>query len=182
MEYEYWQRMEEGISAAVEAAGYEYVLHDQAGDATEMVTGCENLIDQGIAGLIISPVSPGSIGSIVDKANEAGIPVVIADVGNGETAVDALVVSNNYDGGVQAADYLGGLIKDNGVESNAAAVISCESSALVAVARTEGFKAEAEAAGLEVVSELIGNSNTDEAYECMNSILVSNPEKSGQLS
>lgn len=179
MQFEFFQEMERGTREAAEEKGWEFVLHDQRSDENEMVTGAQALLDQNIDVLIISPVNPEALGPIVNKAQEMGIPVVVDDIGGGGTPYDAIVISDNEDGGVQAAEYMAAQIEANGVTSRKVVSITCEPSAFYAARRNEGFRAAIEAAGYEVVTELSGNSRAEDAYDIMNDALARDPDVAG---
>jgi len=175
MQYEFFQIMEAGTRAQVEALGYNYILHDQKSDETEMVTGAINLINSGIAALIISPCKPEALSSIVAAAKEKGIPVIVNDIGGGGTDYDAIVISDCYGGGQLAADYVIELLKGN-EGSMKVAIIKCEPEAVYAIRRGEGFKTNITAAGFSVVKEVSGHSKSDEGYKIMQDLLASDPD------
>ena len=175
MQYEYFQTMEAGTKAEIEALGYKYQLHDEKGDETEMVTGAINLINSGIKALIISPCKPEALSSIVAAAKQKNIPVVVDDIGGGGTDYNAIVISDCYQGGQQAADYTAQLLQ--GKEgSKKVAIIKCEPEAVYAVRRGEGYKANITAAGYNVVAEVCGHSKSEEGYSIMQDLLASNPD------
>ncbi|MCL1894960.1 MAG: substrate-binding domain-containing protein [Clostridiales bacterium] len=175
MQYEFFQIMEEGTRQQIEAMGYGYILHDEKSDENEMVTGAINLINSGVAALIISPCKPEALSSIVAAAKEKGIPVIVDDIGGGGTDYDAIVISDCYGGGQLAADYAADLLKDQD-SSMKAAIIKCEPEAVYAIRRGEGFKANITAAGFDVVTEISGHSKSDEGYKNMQDILASHPD------
>ena len=175
MQYEFFQNMEKGTRERVEALGYGYILHDQKSDETEMVTGAINLIDQGIAALIISPCKPEALSSIVEHAKSKGVPVIVDDIGGGGADYDAIVISDCYEGGQQAADYTIELLEGN-EGSKKVAIIKCEPSAVYAIRRGEGYKANMEEAGYTVVKELSGHSKSEEGYSIMQDLLASDPD------
>jgi ribose transport system substrate-binding protein len=175
MQYEFFQQMEAGTKKQVEALGYDYILHDQKSDETQMVTGAINLIDRGISALIISPCKPEALSSIVDAAKSKNIPVIVDDIGGGGTAYDVIVISDCYAGGQMGADYTVKLLGEK-TGSKKVAIIKCEPSAVYAIRRGEGYKANIEAAGFTVVSELSGHSKSEEGYTIMQDVLASNPD------
>jgi len=175
MQYEFFQIMEKGTREGVEALGYDYKLHDEKSDETEMVTGAINLINSGIAALIISPHKPEALSSIVAAAKEKGIPVIVDDIGGGGTEYDVLVASDCYGGGQLGADYTIELLKGN-EGSKKVAIIKCEPEGVFAIRRGEGYKANMEAAGYTVVKELCGHSRSDEGYSLMQDLLSSDPD------
>ncbi len=144
--------------------------HDEKSDATEMITGVTALIEQGINALVISPYSPESMSTVMALADEAGIPVVVVDIGTGGASVDAFIRSDMYGGGKLAGDYFLQLMSDGtypDITSKNVAIIKCETSATYAITRGEGFKDVVTPAGYSVVDEQHGNSNKDEAYTIM---------------
>ena len=175
MQYEFFQIMERGTKAQVEALGYGYLLHDQKSSETEMVNGAINLINQGIAALIISPCKPEALSSIVAAAKGKGIPVIVNDIGGGGADYDAIVISDCFGGGQLAADYAVQLLQ--GKEgSKKAAVIKCEPEAVYAIRRGEGFKTNITAAGYNVVAEISGHSMSEQGYSIMQDLLSSHPD------
>jgi ribose transport system substrate-binding protein len=179
MQYEYFQKMEAGTKAAVEAKGWTFKLHDEKSDENEMVTGAQALLDQGVDVLIISPFKPDALGPIIAKAKAKKIPVIINDIGGGGTPYDAIVISDNEDGGVKAADYIDQQIKANGSKSKKVVSITCEPSAVYAARRNAGFDKQIKSLGYDVVTELSGNSKAEEAYKIMKDALAKNSDIAG---
>jgi ribose transport system substrate-binding protein len=175
MQYGFFQQMEKGTREGIEAAGYKYILHDQKGDEAQMIAGCQDLINQGVAALIVSPIKPEVMGPIVEAAHKKKIPVVIDDIGGGGSNYDALVVSNNYEGGQIAGQFAVDQLKGK-TKSLEMAVIKVDPSHVFAIRRGEGFKAEVEAAGFKVVKELCGHDKAEEGYTVMKDIITSNPK------
>lgn len=163
--------MDEGVQAKCAELGITLLpTHDEKGDATEMITGVTALIEQGIDALVISPYSPESLGTVTALAEEAGIPVVVVDIGTGGAKIDAFIMSDMFGGGALAGDYFLKLMADGaypGVTSKNIGIIKCETSATYAITRGEGFKSKVTPAGYTVVEEQHGNSSKDEAYAIM---------------
>lgn len=174
MKYEFFQMMEKGTRERVKELGYGYQLHDQKSDELQMVSGCRSLINQGVAGLIVSPIKPDALGAVVDAAQKTGIPVVINDIGGGGTPYQAIVISDNVGGGKLAAQYV--VDRLGAGKGRNVAIIKCEPSATYAVRRGEGFKAVMAANGYTVASELSGHSKTEEGYAKMKNILAGTPD------
>ena len=144
--------------------------HDNKSDAQEMITGVTALIEQGIDALVISPFSPESLSTVTALAEEAGIPVVVVDIGTGGASVDAFIMSDMRGGGELAGNYFVELMKSGeyaDITSTNVGIIKCETSATYAITRGEGFKDAVEPAGYTVVAEQHGNSSKDEAYAIM---------------
>jgi ribose transport system substrate-binding protein len=181
MQYQYFQKMEQGTRKAAEAKGWKFKLHDEKSDENEMVTGAQALLDQGVDMLIISPFKPDALGPIVAKAKQKHIPVIINDIGGGGTPYDAIVISDNANGGTQAADFMAQQIEANGAKSKKVVSITCEPSAVYAARRNEAFDKEIKAKGYQVVTELSGNSKAEEAYKIMKDALAKDPDVAGMF-
>ncbi len=182
MQYGFFQDMEKGTREAAQAAGYDYVLVDQKSSESTMVSATQDLINQGISALIISPVKPDAMGPLVDAAKKKGIPVVVDDIGGGGTAYDVIVISNNAEGGVMGADYLDKLIQKTGNTSKKVASITCDPTAVYAWQRNVNFERRIKELGYTVVASLNGNSKQEEGYRLMKDILSANPDVAGIFS
>lgn len=175
MQYGFFQQMEKGTKTGVEALGYNYILHDEKSDESLMVAGCQDLINQGIAALIISPHKPQALGPIVEAAHAKKIPVIVDDIGGGDSKYDVIVISDCYGGGKIAGEYVIKELAKRGSGSKEVAIIKCEPSAVFAIRRGEGFKDVVTKAGYTVVKELSGHSKPEEGYQIMKDIITSNP-------
>lgn len=178
MQYEFFQAMEAGTREAAEALGWEFILHDEKSDENEMVTGATALLDE-VDVLIISPVRPDALGPIVAAAKEKGVPVIVDDIGGGGTPYDAIVISDNYGGGVLAAEYMDEQIKANGSKSDKVVSISCPPDAVYAARRNEAFETTITGLGYQVVTDLSGNSVADQAYTITKDALAKDPDVAG---
>ena len=176
MQYGFFQEMEKGTREAAEAAGYDYVFVDQKSSESTMVSSTQDLINQGINALIISPFKPDALGPIVDVAKEKKIPVVIDDIGGGGTDYDVIVISDNEKGGVIAAEYIDSVLKSRPNNSKKVASITCEPSAVYAARRNVGFEKRIKELGYQVVATLSGNSRQEEGYRVTKDILSAHPD------
>ena len=138
-----------------------------------------DLLTQGIDALIISPVKPDAMGPIVDAAKKKNIPVVVDDIGGGGTNYDAIVISDNAKGGLQAADYLDSLIKAKAGAAKKVASITCDPTAVYAWQRNVNFEKRIKELGYTVVASLNGNSKQEEGYRLMKDVLSANPDVPG---
>jgi ribose transport system substrate-binding protein len=179
MQYGFFQDMERGTHEAVEAAGFEYVLVDQKSSESTMVASTQDLINQGISALVISPFKPDALGPIVDAAKAKGIPVVVDDIGGGGSDYDVIVISDNAKGGELAAIEMDRLIKAKPGATTKVASISCEPSAVYAARRNQAFEAKMKELGYTIVASLSGNSKQEEGYKVMKDILSANPDVAG---
>ncbi len=181
MQYEFFQAMEKGTREAAETLGWKFVLHDEKSDVNEMVTGATALLDE-VDVLIISPFKPDALGPIVQKAKEKGIPVIVDDIGGGGTPYDAIVISDNYGGGVIAAEFMDAQIKAHAGATKKVVSIGCPPDAVYAARRNEGFEKKITELGYTVVTDLSGNSVAEQGYTVMKDALAKDPDVAGIFS
>src|SRR5260370_9799574 len=176
MQSGFFQDMEKGTREAADAACFDYVLVDQKSSESAMVSATQDLLDQGISALIISPFKPDALGPIVDAAKAKKIPVVIDDIGGGGTDYDVIVISDNEKGGVIAADHIDSVLKQKSSTSKKVASISCEPSAVYAARRNAGFEKHIKELGNEVVASLSPNIKQEKGYKVAKDILSAHPD------
>ena len=83
-----------GVVDSIEAAGYEAVVYNPDFDGAEQINMMEDaLAEGGLAGIIIHPIDSALIVNAIEKANDAGIPVV--NIVAGSTGGDVLVTVRN---------------------------------------------------------------------------------------
>jgi ribose transport system substrate-binding protein len=178
MQQPYWQEYARGVQEAAEAAGAEFVLSDQKSSQETQVSGSLDLINQGISALVVSPVQPAALPATVDAAHEAKIPVLIGDVG-AEGDYDAFVLSDNYEGGVLAAQYMVEQLADIEGQKEVLSILLHPGSAVGEV-RAAGFRDEmAKHEDFTIVAELDGNDTVEGGFEVTRDTLAANPNLVG---
>jgi len=176
MEYTFFQAIEKGVRDACKDLGYKYIMIDQNQKADKMVNDINSLVGQKVDGLVITPVDPGAIGPAVQKARNAKIPVVCADIGK-SGPVNALLISNNYKGGQMAMDFIDKTLKAKGVTSKKVGVGTVQPQWTYARGRGDGFIAEAKKLGYTVASELIVQDATAQGgFDTMQQMLSAVPD------
>ena len=171
----YWQSWTAGVKAGAEAAGAEVVIADQKSDQQQQVSGSLDLINQGISGLIITPVQPSALPATIDAAHEARIPVVIGDIGTAGD-YDAYIQSNNANGGALAAEYVIEQLGDV-PGPHKVGVIELHAGSVVGEERVAEFvRIIGEHENFEIVSSLDGNDTVDGGFAAAQDMLSANPD------
>jgi ribose transport system substrate-binding protein len=176
MEFTFFQNLEKGVRDAAEELGYDYIMIDQNADPTKMVQDLSSLVGQGVDGIVVTPVDPGSIAPAVRNARQAGIPVVVADIGY-SGPINALLVSNNYEGGRKAMDLLHELIDD---PSQSVAVGKQKPQFTYSTQRDQGFLDRARELGYNIAAEIVvENQSAEGGYDTMQQMLSADPDLAG---
>ena len=176
MEFTFFQNVEKGVKDACAALGFKYTMLDQKSDATQMVQDMNTLVNQKVSGIVSTPVDPGAMGPAVQKARDAGIPVVCADIGK-SGPVNALIISNNFQGGGLAAEFLTKLYSD---KATTFGLGNLKPQWTYARQRGEGFKAKMDELGYTIKSEIIvQNPSAEGGYDTMQQIMSAAPDIMG---
>jgi ribose transport system substrate-binding protein len=170
----FYQDLEAGLLEAARASGYELRITAGEFDVAKQKDQLQDFITQKVNAIVVCPCDSRSIGTAVQAANEAGIPVFTADIAclADHASIVSHVASDNIAGGKLAAraiiDALGGqgkvaIIDHPEVES--------------VIQRVRGFEEEiATAPGIQVVAKLSGHGVKDQAFRTAEDILQAHPD------
>ncbi|PRX96272.1 sugar ABC transporter substrate-binding protein [Allonocardiopsis opalescens] len=76
-------------------------------DPAQQITDMNNLLNQGVSGLVVSPLDSAAIVAGLNQAERRGVPVVAVDVAPEEGTVAMIVRANNRAYGEEACRYIG---------------------------------------------------------------------------
>ena len=93
---ERWNRDGAYLQEQFEAAGYEAILTYSDNKNDQQVTDIDNLLSQGVDLLIICAIDGDGLNTVMDRAAEAGVPVISYDRLIGNDAVSYYVSFDNY--------------------------------------------------------------------------------------
>lgn len=102
-----WQQDGASLKTDLEEKGYDVDLQYAGNDVAQQVSQIENMISNGVKGLIVCAIDGESLGTPLAAAKEAGIPVVSYErlIMNTD-AVSYYVTFDNYLIGKSQADYI----------------------------------------------------------------------------
>ncbi|MBO1511840.1 substrate-binding domain-containing protein [Metabacillus bambusae] len=166
----YFVAFKNSLEAEAEKEGFEALVNSADFDLAKQQSQIENFISKGVDVILINAVDSQGIAGGVQQAVAAGIPVIAVDVG-ADGGTTATVMSDNYQAGVLAGEYLAERLggKGNVVLLNGNPITSIFD-------RVDGFKeAIAKYPDIKIVAEQNGELNRDKSYSVMENILSSNP-------
>jgi len=173
---EYWVNTKKGAEAAGKDAGVE-VLTKAAGADTqimEQIDLVENLLAQDVDALVVAPSNSDLLTPVLEKA-AARMPVVLVDSDiPGWKPKTAYVGTENEVGGEKAGRYITKLLGNRGK----LAIISGIPGSEVGIQRVDGVKQglEAGGGGVEIVKEVTGQFDRNQAIGAMEDILQTDPD------
>ncbi|MBD8025148.1 ribose ABC transporter substrate-binding protein RbsB [Ureibacillus sp. Re31] len=163
--------LSEGAEANAKEQGADISIVDAQDDASKQASDVEDLIQQGVDLILINPVDSSAVGSAVESANAAGIPVITVDRSAESGEVVSHIASDNVAGGVLAGEYLLELAG----EGAKVAMLEGTAGSSAARDRGEGFLQAVEGK-VDIVKSLTANFDRGEGLTVMENMLQANPE------
>ena len=174
----FYQDLEAGLREAAARHGYDLTVQAGEFDVARQKDQIENFIVSRVAAIVLAPCDSKSIGTTIQAANAAGIPVFTADIAVLAEGVQVVshVASDNVAGGRLAADALAQALGGRG----AVAIIDHPEVESV-IQRVRGFEERLAAAHpeMKVVAKLSGRGTKDMAFRTAEDILQSHPNLDG---
>jgi ribose transport system substrate-binding protein len=123
LRHPFFQEMQEGMEKAADDLGIVMRLTDADFDATIQSNQVNDYVQQQVDGIVITPTDSKALAPSVQKAIDAGIPVVTVDVAAEGADVVAHVASDNVRGGEIAAGLMIGDLEKRGISEGIVAIV-----------------------------------------------------------
>jgi ribose transport system substrate-binding protein len=112
---DYWKNSLKGFEDAAELLNVSVEYHGATQyDVHEVITVLEQVIAKKPAGIAITAMDPEALNVTINKAIDAGIPVVTFDAGAPKSNALSFLGTNNYNAGVTAAHKMAELLNNRG--------------------------------------------------------------------
>lgn len=145
----FWSIMDRGIQRQATALGYEIVSYSANNDAKSELEFTVKAIKEGAAGIIVSPTNSSACVTILKLAQNAGIPVVISDIGTDSGTYVSYISSDNYEGAYQIGKVLTRHLQALKWNDGRVGIISIPQKRENGKARTAGFMKAMDEAGIK---------------------------------
>jgi ribose transport system substrate-binding protein len=166
--------LRDGAQQMANELGLELLVTDAQDSVSTQINDIEDLVQRGVAVLIVNPTDSAAVVPAVMAANAAGIPVIAVDRGVDGGMLAYFIASDNVAGGSSAGEFiceqLGGM----------GAVVELEGIAGTSAARERGqgfntFMRE-NCPGVTIVARQTANFNRAEGLSVMENILTAQPD------
>lgn len=147
----FWRYLANGIENEVIDSEMDATVqvYDSKNSSETQLQNAQDAISKGADLIIISPTDSSSCPAVLSLAEEAEIPVVIADIGTDSGTYETLIVTPNADGSQELGEYVLQYMKDNNITGKAAQITGSMARNNIK-ARYEGFNAALEEFGVEL--------------------------------
>lgn len=173
----YWQDHKKGLEAAAAELGVKAVFTGETGnDAVNQLNIFEQIVAKNPAGILVAPVDSEAMTPAIDRAIEAGIPVITINVDAPNSKRYTYLGTPEYDAGWQAADVMSEALDKKG-KIGVLTIIGVES----VDERTKGFQEciEQNYPQMEIVSIQTDEGDVSKAASVAAHMLQSHPELDG---
>jgi ABC-type sugar transport system substrate-binding protein len=173
-----WLIAKEGWDANAAENGFEAQwIGSTTGDSTELVTTLDAAIVQGVDGIAIAAINPSAMGPSIDRAVEAGIPVVTILADAAESQRQAFLGTDVVEAGERAAQ---GLIDATGGTGEVGVIVGSldvENQRMILDAFTNYLTTNAPE--MSIVATEQDNSDLQVSVEKVGAILTAHPDIKG---
>jgi len=176
---EYYVDLEATFTNYGAEKGYEMVIQDADGDVAKQIQQMEDFITAKVDAIAIAVADPDALVDVIDRAVDAGIPVVCFDGGANSGKISTKVifdyVKNGQLVGEWIVNYINEQLKDK--EKVKVAILDFPPSPVVCVPIADAVQAAVEALpNVEVVARQNGKANRTDSMAAAEDILTANPD------
>ena len=136
----FWRYLSEGVKSVAVENGYGFTALDSTNDPQTQFQNAQDAIARGVVGIVLSPTDSSTAPTVLALAKDAGIPVVIADIGTDSGEFVSVIGSNNYEGAYGVGNALAAAMTEAGKANETVGIVSISQARLNGQARTKGFK------------------------------------------
>ncbi|MEK5477509.1 ribose ABC transporter substrate-binding protein RbsB [Paenibacillus sp. FSL R5-0407] len=163
--------LKDGVVNEANKLDIETIVVDAQNDSAKQSNDVDDLMQKGVNVLLINPTDSAAISTVVQSANNLGIPVITLDRSADQGEVEALVASDNAKGGKMAAEYIVQLL------GKGAKVVELEGVAGASATRErgKGFHEVADQ-DLKVIAKQTADFDRVKGLNVMENLLQANPD------
>lgn len=145
----FWDIMWRGVKAKAEELGYRVSVYSAENSAKSELQFTVKAINDNVAGIVVSPTNSSACVTILKLANDAGIPVVISDIGTDGGEYVSYISSDNKDGAYKIGKILAQKMRELNWLDGKVGIIAIPQKRANGQARTAGFMQAMNEAGIK---------------------------------
>ena len=173
----FWRYLAKGIEDEAKKAGHNAVTYDSNNNAAKQLANAQDVISRKVDGIIISPTDSSTCPRILQLAKDAGIPVVIADIGSDEGDYVSFIISDNTEGAYEVGKAVAAELKSRGAGEGPVGLVTISLARANGQKRTAGWRKAMEEAGVkEADLKQMQTYTADETFKYVQDMLTANPD------
>lgn len=173
----FFKEIGDAIQDEASKNGYEVTVTAGEMDAARQREQVNDFIVKKVSAIVLCPCDSKAVGTAIQAANKAGIPVFTADIANLDKTAKVVshIATDNYAGG-----KLAGKAMVEALNGKGKIAIIDHPEVESGMMRTKGFKETISAAkDIKIVAQLPGNGARDLSFKVAQDILEKNPDLNG---
>lgn len=176
----FWNYLAKGIENEAKAHGYKSITYDSNNDAAKQLANAEDAIARKVDGILISPTDSSTCPSVLKLAQNAGIPVVIADIGTQSGKYVSFIISDNYNGAYKVGQLLVKKLHAKGWSHGPVGLVTISLARLNGQKRTAGFRRALSEGGVkECAIQQMHRYTGDETFKYVQDMITAHPDMHG---
>ncbi len=177
MTHPFFQNLAVGLEEGAAANNMTVTVNSAEFDVARQRNQVSDYIVQGVSAIVMSPADSKAIGTAIQEANDAGIPIFTVDIAALAEGVQIVthIATDNYSGGRLAGEAVLEVLGETG---GSVAIIDHPEVESV-IQRTKGFTDVINESGggkVNIVAQLPGGGVKDKAFRVAEDILQANPD------
>lgn len=173
----FWRYLLKGIESEAKKAGYAVTAYDSTNDASRQLSNAQDAISRKVDGILISPTDSSTAPRILQLAEQAGIPVVIADIGTDSGNYVSFIISDNFEGAEQVGKEAVRLFREKGMDKPKVGQVSLSLARANGQKRAGGWRRAMEEIGAEEVDlKQMQLYTAEETFKYVQDMLTANPD------
>ncbi len=173
----FWDIMARGIHQKATELGYELSVHSADNLSRRELEATVAAIDSGVDGIILSPTQSSAAVTVLKLAEQAGIPVVISDIGAKSDNYVSYIESDNDQGAYDLGELLVAALDEKGWMDGTVGIVAIPQKRANGKARTEGFLRALEEHGVSTAGIYQqADFSYRETYEFSRRLIQDNPQ------
>ena len=176
--HSFWLTVKAGADSAGQEFGADIIWKGPSleTDIATQISILEDYINKNVDAIVLAACDANALIPVIEKADAAGIPVIIIDSGVNSEVPESFVATDNVLAAEKAADALADLLDERGD----VALIPFVAGAATSVMREQGFKQGLEKyPGMTLVAVQYSQSEVERAMSVTENILTAHPDLDG---
>ncbi len=173
----FWRYLLKGIEDEAKKSGFTVTAYDSQNDAAKQLSNVQDAISRKVDGILISPTDSSTAPRVLQLAEAAGIPVVIADIGTDSGKYVSFIISDNYEGAHAVGMEAVRIFKEKGLKEPEVAQVTLSLARANGQKRANGWRDALKTIGAkEVDVKQMQLYTADETFKFVQDMLTANPQ------
>ncbi len=176
----FWRYLAKGIEDSAAEAGHKVTTYDSNNDAGKQLSNAQDAIARKVDGIFISPTDTSTCPRVLKLAADAGIPVIISDIGTDSGDYVSFIITDNQDAAYQMGKVMVEKLQAAGAPEGPVGLVTISLARVNGQKRTEGWRQAMSEGGVkEADLKEMQTYTAEETFKFVQDMLTANPDMRG---